>query len=194
MLPGDVVFSKPLGMKLGIVLNRVCILVSAVGIGLVIGLMLTVTAAMAEHFQTRSPRYDVGWSKPSLVRPASQIALVAIPVAINRPDAGDPHDPRGECRYLEYLAHDFTGAMLHLATGSYWSEALWFMPPTNWDWFAKDTKATIFGPEGIAIPHVHPRTRPARRPRLRHYRKIPASIVFTLARMMLKTLRPFGEP
>jgi PTS system galactitol-specific IIC component len=50
----------------------------------------------------------------------------------------------------------FTGAMLHIATGSYWigiwrGGACGFVYKLG-DWFAKDTR-DFFGLEGIAIPH-----------------------------------------
>lgn len=51
----------------------------------------------------------------------------------------------------------FTGAMLHLATGSYWIGILGVVVHAAFvyklgDWFAKDTR-DFFGLEGIAIPH-----------------------------------------
>lgn len=51
----------------------------------------------------------------------------------------------------------FTGAMLHLATGSYWLGILGVVVHAAFvyklgDWFAKDTR-DYFGLEGIAIPH-----------------------------------------
>ena len=51
----------------------------------------------------------------------------------------------------------FTGAMLHIATGSYWIGILGVVVHAAFvyklgDWFAKDTR-DFFGLEGIAIPH-----------------------------------------
>lgn len=82
-----IVFSKLLGMKLGDCFKSgLHIGIGFVGIGLVIGLMLDsigpAAKAMAEHFQINLHVIDVGWPGSSPMTWASQIALVAIPVAI----------------------------------------------------------------------------------------------------------------
>jgi galactitol-specific phosphotransferase system IIC component len=90
---------------------------------------------------------------------ASQIALVAIPVAIG------VNVVMLVTRMTRVVNVDiwniwhmtFTGAMLHLATGSYWLGILGVVAHAAFvyklgDWFAKDTR-DFFGLEGIAIPH-----------------------------------------
>lgn len=90
---------------------------------------------------------------------ASQIALIAIPVAIG------VNVVMLVTRMTRVVNVDiwniwhmtFTGAMLHLATGSYWLGILGVVVHAAFvyklgDWFAKDTR-DFFGLEGIAIPH-----------------------------------------
>ena len=82
-----IIFSKLLGMKLGDCFKSgLHIGIGFVGIGLVIGLMLDsigpAAKAMAEHFQINLHVIDIGWPGSSPMTWASQIALVAIPVAI----------------------------------------------------------------------------------------------------------------
>ncbi|MCP6133564.1 PTS galactitol transporter subunit IIC, partial [Klebsiella pneumoniae] len=95
-------------------------------IGLVIGLMLDsigpAAKAMAEHFQINLHVIDIGWPGSSPMTWASQIALVAIPVAIA------VNIVMLVTRMTRVVNVDiwniwhmtFTGAMLHIATGSYW--------------------------------------------------------------------------
>ncbi|WP_319949852.1 PTS transporter subunit IIC, partial [Klebsiella pneumoniae] len=88
-----------------------------------------------------------------------QIALVAIPVAIA------VNIVMLVTRMTRVVNVDiwniwhmtFTGAMLHIATGSYWIGILGVVVHAAFvyklgDWFAKDTR-DFFGLEGIAIPH-----------------------------------------
>ena len=82
-----IIFSKILGMKLGDCFKSgLHIGIGFVGIGLVIGLMLDsigpAAKAMAEHFQINLHVIDIGWPGSSPMTWASQIALVAIPIAI----------------------------------------------------------------------------------------------------------------
>ncbi|EHI1800599.1 TPA: galactitol-specific PTS transporter subunit IIC [Salmonella enterica subsp. enterica] len=159
-----IVFSKLLGMKLGDCFKSgLHIGIGFVGIGLVIGLMLDsigpAAKAMAEHFQINLHVIDVGWPGSSPMTWASQIALVAIPVAIG------VNVLMLVTRMTRVVNVDiwniwhmtFTGAMLHLATGSYWLGILGVVVHAAFvyklgDWFAKDTR-DYFGLEGIAIPH-----------------------------------------
>jgi len=151
-----IIFSKLLGMKLGDCFKSgLHIGIGFVGIGLVIGLMLDsigpAAKAMAEQFQINLHVVDVGWPGSSPMTWASQIALVAIPVAIG------VNILMLVTRMTRVVNVDiwniwhmtFTGAMLHLATGSYW---LGIFVYKLGDWFAKDTR-DFFGLEGIAIPH-----------------------------------------
>ncbi|WKW42899.1 PTS galactitol transporter subunit IIC [Kosakonia cowanii] len=159
-----IIFSKLLGMKLGDCFKSgLHIGIGFVGIGLVIGLMLDsigpAAKAMAEHFQINLQVIDVGWPGSSPMTWASQIALVAIPVAIA------VNIIMLVTRMTRVVNVDiwniwhmtFTGAMLHLATGSYWIGILGVAVHAAFvyklgDWFAKDTR-DFFGLEGIAIPH-----------------------------------------
>lgn len=82
-----IIFSKILGMKAGDCFKAgLHIGISFVGIGLVIGLMLDsigpAAKAMAENFDLNLHVVDVGWPGSSPMTWASQIALVAIPIAI----------------------------------------------------------------------------------------------------------------
>ncbi|HDG1693375.1 TPA: PTS galactitol transporter subunit IIC [Kluyvera ascorbata] len=159
-----IIFSKLLGMKLGDCFKSgLHIGIGFVGIGLVIGLMLDsigpAAKAMAEQFQINLHVIDVGWPGSSPMTWASQIALVAIPVAIG------VNILMLVTRMTRVVNVDiwniwhmtFTGAMLHLATGSYWLGILGVAVHAAFvyklgDWFAKDTRE-FFGLDGIAIPH-----------------------------------------
>jgi len=159
-----IIFSKLLGMKLGDCFKSgLHIGIGFVGIGLVIGLMLDsigpAAKAMAEQFQINLHVVDVGWPGSSPMTWASQIALVAIPVAIG------VNVLMLVTRMTRVVNVDiwniwhmtFTGAMMHLATGSYWLGDLGVVVHAAFvyklgDWFAKDTR-DFFGLEGIAIPH-----------------------------------------
>lgn len=133
-----IIFSKLLGMKLGDCFKSgLHIGIGFVGIGLVIGLMLDsigpAAKAMAEQFQINLHVVDVGWPGSSPMTWASQIALVAIPVAIG------VNILMLVTRMTRVVNVDiwniwhmtFTGAMLHLATGSYWLgiPGWWYMQP-----------------------------------------------------------------
>lgn len=159
-----IIFSKLLGMKLGDCFKSgLHIGIGFVGIGLVIGLMLDsigpAAKAMAEQFQINLHVIDVGWPGSSPMTWASQIALVAIPIAIG------VNILMLITRMTRVVNVDiwniwhmtFTGAMLHLATGSYWLGILGVAVHAAFvyklgDWFAKDTR-DFFGLDGIAIPH-----------------------------------------
>lgn len=165
MLPLVIIlFSLLLGMKIGDSFKSgLHIGIGFVGIGLVIGLMLDsigpAAKAMAEHFEINLQVVDVGWPGSSPMTWASQIALVAIPIAIG------VNILMLVTRMTRVVNVDiwniwhmtFTGAMLHLATGSYWLGILGVVLHAAFvyklgDWFAKDTR-DFFNLEGIAIPH-----------------------------------------
>ena len=165
MLPGVIIiFSLILGMKLGDSFkSAIHIGIGFVGIGLVIGLMLDsigpAAKAMAEHFEINLQVVDIGWPGSSPMTWASQIALVAIPIAIG------VNILMLLTRMTRVVNVDiwniwhmtFTGAMLHLATGSYWLGIMGVVAHAAFiyklgDWFARDTR-NFFNLEGIAIPH-----------------------------------------
>ncbi|MFZ1871433.1 MAG: PTS galactitol transporter subunit IIC [Chania sp.] len=159
-----IIFSLILGMKLGDSFKSgIHIGIGFVGIGLVIGLMLDsigpAAKSMAEQFQINLHVVDIGWPGSSPMTWASQIALIAIPVAIA------VNIVMLLTRMTRVVNVDiwniwhmtFTGAMVHLATGSYWLGILGVVVHAAFvyklgDWFAKDTR-DFFGLEGIAIPH-----------------------------------------
>lgn len=159
-----IIFSLLLGMKLGDSFKSgIHIGIGFVGIGLVIGLMLDsigpAAKAMAEQFQINLHVVDIGWPGSSPMTWASQIALIAIPIAIG------VNIVMLLTRMTRVVNVDiwniwhmtFTGAMVHLATGSYWLGMLGVVVHAAFayklgDWFAKDTR-DFFGLEGIAIPH-----------------------------------------
>lgn len=149
-----IIFSKLLGMKLGDCFKSgLHIGIGFVGIGLVIGLMLDsigpAAKAMAEQFQINLHVIDVGWPGSSPMTWASQIALIAIPVAIG------VNILMLVTRMTRVVNVDiwniwhmtFTGAMLHLATvHTGWASSVWlFMPPssTNWATGLPKTRATF---------------------------------------------------
>ncbi len=122
-----IIFSLILGMKLGDSFKSgIHIGIGFVGIGLVIGLMLDsigpAAKSMAEQFQINLHVVDIGWPGSSPMTWASQIALIAIPVAIA------VNIVMLLTRMTRVVNVDiwniwhmtFTGAMVHLATGSYW--------------------------------------------------------------------------
>lgn len=165
MLPVVIgLFSLCLGMKAGDAFKSgLQIGIGFVGIGLVIGLMLDsigpAAKAMAEHFEIGLEVVDVGWPGSSPMTWASQIALIAIPVAIG------VNILMLVTRMTRVVNVDiwniwhmtFTGALVHLATGSYWLGMLGVVVHAAFayklgDWFARDTR-DFFGLEGIAVPH-----------------------------------------
>lgn len=165
MLPIVIVlFSLCLGMKPGDAFKSgLHIGIGFVGIGLVIGLMLDsigpAAKAMAEHFEIGLEVVDVGWPGSSPMTWASQIALIAIPVAIG------VNILMLLTRLTRVVNVDiwniwhmtFTGALVHLATGSYWLGMLGVVVHAAFayklgDWFSRDTR-DYFGLDGIAVPH-----------------------------------------
>ncbi|EOC0055729.1 galactitol-specific PTS transporter subunit IIC [Cronobacter turicensis] len=159
-----IIFSKLLGMKAGECFRSgLHIGIGFVGIGLVIGLMLDsigpAAKAMAEHFEINLHVVDVGWPGSSPMTWASQIALVAIPIAIivNIAMLVTRMTRVVNVDIWNIWHMTFTGAMLHLATGSYWIGIVGVAAHAAFvyklgDWFVKDTR-DYFGLEGMAIPH-----------------------------------------
>ncbi|BBU82723.1 hypothetical protein EIMP300_41230 [Escherichia coli] len=134
-----------------------------VGIGLVIGLMLDsigpAAKAMAENFDLNLHVVDVGWPGSSPMTWASQIALVAIPIAIlvNVAMLLTRMTRVVNVDIWNIWHMTFTGALLHLATGSWMIGMAGVVIHAAFvyklgDWFARDTR-DFFELEGIAIPH-----------------------------------------
>lgn len=165
MLPIVIIlFSLILRMKGGDAFKAgIHIGIGFIGIGLVVGLMLDsigpAAHAMAERFEIDLNVIDVGWPGASPMTWASQIALVAIPIAIA------VNIVMLLLKLTRVVNVDiwniwhmtFTGALVHIATGSYWLGILGVVAHAViayklGDWFAKDTQ-TFFELDGIAVPH-----------------------------------------
>ncbi|PXZ03038.1 PTS galactitol transporter subunit IIC [Gilliamella apicola] len=159
-----IIFSLALRMKVGDALKAgIHIGIGFVGIGLVVGLLTSsvgpAAQAMAERFDISLNVVDVGWPGAAPMTWASQIALVAIPIAI-------------AVNIVMLLAKltrvvnvdiwniwhmTFSGALVYIATGSYWLGIAGVIVHAIiayklGDWFSKDTKE-FFELEGIAVPH-----------------------------------------
>lgn len=134
-----------------------------IGIGLVIGLMLNNLApaakAMSENFGISMNIIDIGWPGSSPMTWASNIALVAIPVAIA------VNILMLVLKLTRVVNIDiwniwhfaFTGAIVNIATGSYTLGILGVALHAAYaykigDWFVPVTEK-YFGLEGIAMPH-----------------------------------------
>ncbi|MGL4682380.1 MAG: PTS transporter subunit IIC, partial [Hafnia alvei] len=159
-----IIFSVVLGMKIGDAFKAgLHIGIGFVGIGLVIGLMLDsigpAAKSMAEHFQIGLEVVDVGWPGSAPMTWASQIALIAIPVAIgvNILMLITKMTRVVNVDIWNIWHMTFTGALVHIATGSYWLGMLGVVVHAALayklgDWFSRDTR-NYFGLEGIAVPH-----------------------------------------
>lgn len=134
-----------------------------VGIGLVIGLLLDnlgpAAKAMAERFEVNLTVVDVGWPGASPMAWASQVGTLAIPVAIAVNVLmlllGLTRVVNVDIWNIWHMA--FTGALVHLATGSL---ALGLVGVAihaalvykYGDWFAPITE-NYYELKGVAIPH-----------------------------------------
>ncbi|HBO37282.1 MAG TPA: PTS galactitol transporter subunit IIC, partial [Pasteurellaceae bacterium] len=134
-----------------------------VGIGLVIGLMLDsigpAAKAMAQAFDIQLNVVDIGWPGAAPITWASQIALIAIPIAIavNIVMLLFKMTRVVNVDIWNIWHMTFTGAILHIATGSYWLGILGVIVHAAFayklgDWFGRDAK-NFFELEGITIPH-----------------------------------------
>jgi len=159
-----IIFSLILRMKVGDAFKAgIHIGIGFVGIGLVIGLLTSsvgpAAQAMAERFDLNLSVVDVGWPGASPITWASQIALVAIPIAIavNIVMLVTKLTRVVNVDIWNIWHMTFTGALAHIATGSYWLGIIGVIVHAIvayklGDWFAKDTKE-FFDLEGIAVPH-----------------------------------------
>ena len=155
-----IIFSKILGMKAGDCFKAgLHIGIGFVGIGLVIGLMLDsigpAAKAMAENFDLNLHVVDVGWPGSSPMTWASQIALVAIPIAIlvNVAMLLTRMTRVVNVDIWNIWHMTFTGALLHLATGSWMIGMAGVVIHAAFvyklgDWFARDTR-NFFELEGV---------------------------------------------
>lgn len=158
------VVSLCLGQKPGKALKSgISIGIGFIGIGLVIGLMLNnlapAASAMAKNFGISMSVVDVGWPGASPMTWASNIALIAIPIAIA------VNIVMLVLRLTKVVNIDiwniwhyaFTGALLHIATGSFWIGVVGIIVHAALsykfgDWFAPVVE-DYFGLEGVAVPH-----------------------------------------
>ncbi|MEZ9450616.1 PTS galactitol transporter subunit IIC [Vibrio splendidus] len=159
-----IIFSMAFGMKFGAAFKSgLHIGIGFVGIGLVIGLMLDsigpAAQAMTENFGIQLHVVDLGWPGTAPITWASEIALIAIPIAIavNIFMLVTKMTRVVNVDIWNIWHMTFTGAMVHMATGSYMLGIAGVVVHAVFayklgDWFAKDTKE-YFGLEGIAVPH-----------------------------------------
>lgn len=153
-----------LGQKPGKALKSgISIGIGFVGISLVMSLMLDnlapAASSMAKNFGLSMSVVDVGWPGSSPMTWASKIALFAIPIAIAT------NIVLLLLRLTRVVNIDiwniwhyaFTGALLNIATGSFWIGVVGIIMHATLsykfgDWFSPVTEE-YFGLEGIAIPH-----------------------------------------
>ena len=137
--------------------------VGFVGIGLVVGLLTDsmgpAAQAMAENFDLGLTVVDVGWPGTSPMAWGSSLGLIAIPVAIGVNVimllTRATRVVNVDIWNIWHMA--FTGAIIHVATGSFW----WGLAGVALHAALAYKLGDIFGPvtdrffglEGVAIPH-----------------------------------------
>lgn len=158
------VIALALGTPVGKALKcGISIGIGFIGIGLVIGLMLTNLApaaqSMSQNFGISMSIIDIGWPGSSPMTWASQIALVAIPVAIlvNLVMIALKMTRVVNIDIWNIWHFAFTGAIVHIATGSYMLGIAGVAIHAAFaykigDWFAP-TAIRYFGLDGIAMCH-----------------------------------------
>lgn len=158
------VIALALGTPVGKALKcGISIGIGFIGIGLVIGLMLTNLApaaqSMSQNFGISMSIIDIGWPGSSPMTWASQIALVAIPVAIlvNLVMIALKMTRVVNIDIWNIWHFAFTGAIVHIATDSYMLGIAGVAIHAAFaykigDWFAP-TATRYFGLEGIAMCH-----------------------------------------
>ena len=159
-----IIFSMGFGMKFGDAFKSgLHIGIGFVGIGLVIGLMLDSIGPAAQHmteaFGIELSVVDLGWPGSAPITWASEIALIAIPIAIgvNILMLVTKMTRVVNVDIWNIWHMTFTGALVHMATGNYMLGIVGVVVHAAFayklgDWFAKDTKG-YFGLDGIAVPH-----------------------------------------
>ncbi len=158
------IFSMAFGMKLGDAFKSgLHIGIGFVGIGLVIGLMLEsigpAAQEMTANFGIELSVVDLGWPGTAPITWASEMALIAIPIAIavNILMLVSKMTRVVNVDIWNIWHMTFTGAMVHMATDSYMLGIVGVIIHAAFayklgDWFARDTK-NYFGLDGIAVPH-----------------------------------------
>ncbi|TFJ91674.1 PTS galactitol transporter subunit IIC [Lentibacillus salicampi] len=137
--------------------------VGFVGVNLVIGLLTDnlgpAAQDMAERFDLGLSVVDIGWPGASPMAWASSIGTIAIPVAVlvNIAMLVLKMTRVVNVDIWNIWHMTFTGAIVHIATGSFWLGIVGVIIHSAFvyklgDWFAPVTQKH-FGLEGIAIPH-----------------------------------------
>ena len=159
-----IIFALCLGIKVGKAFNAgLMIGIGFVGIGIVVTLMRETLGPaaeqMANNFGLNLTVLDLGWPGTSPMTWASQIAIVAIPVAIivNLIMLALKLTRVVNVDIWNIWHMTFTGAMVHIVTGNYMLGILGVVVHAIFsykfgDWFQYDTR-DYFGLEGIAVPH-----------------------------------------
>lgn len=159
-----IIFALCLGLKIGKAFNAgLMIGIGFIGIGIVITLMRDTlgpaAGQMANNFGLNLTVIDLGWPGTAPMTWASKIAIVAIPVAIavNLIMLALKMTKVVNVDIWNIWHMTFTGAMVHIATGSYVLGILGVVVHAVFaykfgDWFQYDTR-DYFGLEGIAVPH-----------------------------------------
>ena len=153
-----------LGQKPGKALKSgISIGIGFVGIGLVINLMLESLApaasAMAENFGIKMSVIDIGWPGSSPMTWASEIALVAIPVAVlvNIVMLVLKMTKVVNIDIWNIWHYAFTGALVHIATGSFVIGIIAVIIHAVLSYKLGDMFAPVaeeyFGLEGVTTPH-----------------------------------------
>lgn len=159
-----IIFATSFGMKFGDSFKAgLNIGIGFVGIGLVIGLMLKTIGPAAKHmtenFNIHLDVIDLGWPGMSPITWASQIAIIAIPIAIavNIVMLVTKMTRVVNVDIWNIWHMTFTGALVHMATDSYTLGIMGVVAHAAFayklgDWFSHDTRK-YFDLEGIAVPH-----------------------------------------
>ena len=137
--------------------------VGFVGIGLVVGLLTEslgpAAEAMAENFNLGLTVIDVGWPGSAPMAWASNMGLIAIPVAIGVNIVmlliRSTHVLNVDIWNIWHMA--FTGAIVEIATGSFWWGIVGIVVHAIIAYKLGDIFSPVtdnfFGLEGVAIPH-----------------------------------------
>lgn len=180
--------------------------VGFVGIGLVVGLLTEslgpAAEAMAQNFNLGLTVIDVGWPGSAPMAWASNMGLIAIPVAIGVNIImlliRGTHVLNVDIWNIWHMA--FTGAIVQVATGSFWWGIVGIVVHAViayklGDMFSPVTD-NFFGLEGVAIPHGTSAYMGVLAPPIDDlFEKIPGVKKINLTTEQLEEkLGPFGQP
>ena len=180
--------------------------VGFVGIGLVVGLLTEslgpAAEAMAQNFNLGLTVIDVGWPGSAPMAWASNMGLIAIPIAIGVNIVmlllRGTHVLNVDIWNIWHMA--FTGAIVQVATGSFWWGIVGIVVHAViayklGDMFSPVTD-NFFGLEGVAIPHGTSAYMGVLAPPIDDlFEKIPGVRKINLTTEQLEEkLGPFGQP